>query len=469
MDSRILSECFKGFVMRRHVAEFVKTICLVIVVALFSGGGAVYGQTKAKNVILMISDGCGYNHVDAASIYQRGKTGSQIYDLFKVKLAMSTYMDGQSYDPTKAWSDFKYVSKNKSYTDSAAAATVMSTGVKTFYGAVGLGPDKAPLEHSVQMAEKVGKATGVVTTVQISHATPAGFTAHNKSRNNYDEIAREMIYKSGLEVIMGCGHPEYNNDGKPAGLKKEYKYVGGKTVWEDLKDGSAIGSDADGDGVPDKWTVIHEPAEFKKLMSGPTPKRVIGIPKKLKTLQQERGGKGKADAFEVPYNGDVPTLAQMARGALNVLDNDPDGFYLMIEGGAIDWASHDNQPGRVIEEQIGFNEAVEAVVAWVETESSWSDTLLIVTADHECGYLTGPDSGTKDGKPVWNPIANMGKAKQPKMEYHSGSHTNSLVPFHAQGVGSQAFTALAKNTDPVRGPYIDNTTIPKVVFALFGL
>jgi alkaline phosphatase len=285
--------------MRRQGNEFVKTICLVIVVALFWGCGAVYAQTKAKNVILMISDGCGYNHVDAASIYQHGKTGSQIYDRFKVKLAMSTYMDGQSYDPTKAWSDFKYVSKNKSYTDSAAAATVMSTGVKTFYGAVGLGPDKAPLEHSVQMAEKVGKATGVVTTVQISHATPAGFVAHNKSRNNYDEIAGEMIYKSGLEVIMGCGHPEYDNDGRPAG-RKDYKYVGGKTVWDDLEDGSVTGADADGDGTPDIWTVVHEPAQFRKLASGPTPKRVIGIPKKRKTLQQERGGNGKAPSFQVP-------------------------------------------------------------------------------------------------------------------------------------------------------------------------
>jgi len=416
----------------------------------------------------MISDGCGYNHVDAAGIYQHGKTGSQIYDRFKVKLAMSTYMDGQSYDPQKAWSDFDYVSKSKSFTDSAAAATAMSTGIKTYKGAIGLNANKAPLKHTVQVAEELGKSTGVVTTVQISHATPAGFTAHNKSRNNYDEIAREMIYKSGLDVIMGCGHPEYDNDGKPM-LVKEYKYIGGKNVWEDMQDGSVTGSDSDGDGAVDNWTVIHEPADFKKLMSGPTPKRVIGIPKKLKTLQQERSGKGKADAFEVPFNGDVPTLAEMARGALNVLDNDPDGFFLMIEGGAIDWASHDNQPGRVIEEEIGFNEAVEAVVAWVEAQSSWNNTLLIVTGDHETGYLTGPDSGSKGGKPVWNPIGNMGKGSQPKMEYHVDDHTNSLIPFYAHGVGSQLFTSLARNTDPVRGPYIDNTSIPKVIFSLFGL
>jgi alkaline phosphatase len=389
-----------------------------MVIALALVGGAAYGQPKAKNVILMISDGGGYGQVDAASLYQNGKTGSQIYDRFKVKLAMCTYMDKGSYDQQKAWSDFNYVSKSKSFTDSAAAATAMSTGVKTSKGAVGLGPDKARLKHSVQIAEKLGKATGVVTSVQISHATPAAFVAHNKSRNNYADIAWEMIYLSGLEVIMGCGHPEYNNDGKPAGLKKEYKYVGGKTVWNDLKDGSVTGTDADGDGVPDKWTVIHEPADFKKLASGPT---------------------------------------------------DPDGFYLMIEGGAIDWAGHDSQKGRIIEEQIGFNEAVEAVVAWVEASSSWSDTLLIVTGDHETGYLTGPGSGTTGGKPVWNPLTNMGKGKAPGMEYHSDGHTNALVPFYAHGVGSDVFTSLARKTDPVRGPYIDNTSIPKAVFTLFGL
>ncbi|MBN2271582.1 MAG: alkaline phosphatase [Sedimentisphaerales bacterium] len=456
--------------MRSYIGRLRKMIYVLAIVALVLSGPAD-GQSagpRAKNVIVMISDGCGYNHVDAATIYQYGKTGVQPYEQFPVKLAMSTYLDGQSYEPEKAWSDFKYVSKSKSFTDSAAAATTMSAGVKTKNGYIGLAPDKTPLKHTVQLAEERGKATGVVTSVQFSHATPAGFVAHNKSRDNYDEIAREMIYKSPLEVIMGCGHPEYDNDGDPVKVIMEYKYVGGKDAWEDLKDGSVTGADSDGDGAPDKWTVIHEPGEFRKLMSGPTPKRVIAIPKKKKTLQQERGGKGKAAPFEVPFNGDVPTLAEMAAGALNVLDNDPDGFFLMIEGGAIDWASHDNQPGRVIEEQIEFNKAVEAVIKWIETESSWQETLLIITADHECGYLTGPDSGTIDGKGVWNPIKNNGKGNPPKMEYHSTDHTNSLIPFYAKGAGSQLFVQQARNTDPVRGPYLDNTSIAKVVFSLLG-
>jgi alkaline phosphatase len=83
----------------------------------------------------------------------------------------------------------------------------------------------------------------------------------------------------------------------------------------------------------------------------------------------------------------------MTSAAINVLDNNPDGFFLMIEGGAADWASHANQSGRVIEEQIAFEKAIETVIEWVNKNSTWDDTLLIVTSDHETGYITGPDSG----------------------------------------------------------------------------
>ena len=93
----------------------------------------------------------------------------------------------------------------------------------------------------------------------------------------------------------------------------------------------------------------------------------------------------------------MPTLTEMSLAALNVLDNDPDGLYLMIEGGAVDWAAHANQSGRMIEEAIEFERAVEAVLDWVQTNSNWGETLLIVTGDHETGYLTGPDSGQFPG------------------------------------------------------------------------
>jgi len=450
-----------------------KVICLLaaVVILIFSGQ-PIYGRKSChmvKNIIVMISDGCGYNHVDAASLYQYGRTGVQVYEQFPVRLGMSTYAAGQTYKPGLAWKYFNYVSDSTGYTDSAAAATAMSTGVKTYKEAIGVDLDRHLLTHIVEVAEQKGKATGVITSVQLSHATPAGFVAHNESRNNYEQIAKQMIYKSCLEVIMGCGHPYYDDDGMPiTNKKKEYKYVGGESIWDDLKDGSVTGSDADGDGKPDEWVVIDSRVDFQAMMVGPTPKRVIGIPRKHTTLQHARGGDKKAEPFAVPYNGDVPTLAEMTKAALNVLDNDTDGFFLMIEGGAIDWASHNNQIGRLIEEQIDFNKAVEAVLQWIVLNSSWSQTLLIVTADHECGYLTGPKSGISQNGPVWNPLIGRGIGKVPDVEWHSTKHTNALIPFYARGAGSQLFKRRAQNRDTVRSFYLDNTSIAKVVFSLLG-
>ena len=239
---------------------------------------------------------------------------------------------------------------------------------------------------------------------------------------------------------------------------------------------------ADGDGVADPWTLIQSRHAFQDLMTGSTPKRVIGVAKVASTLQQSRGGASgygseeiQAHApYETPLTESVPTLEEMTRAALNVLDNDPDGFFLMVEGGAVDWASHANQLGRMIEEQVDFNKSVDAAVAWVSANSSWDETLVIVTGDHECGYLTGPDSGP-DGaaadsgeEPVWNPVVNNGQGVLPGAEWHSGSHTNSIIPFYARGAGASLFRHCADECDPVRGRYIDNTDIALVMFSLFG-
>ena len=448
-----------------------KVIFLLSAVIVIFSGQPIYGRPachRVKNIIIMISDGCGYHHVDAASLYQYGQTDVQAYEQFPVRLGMSTYAAGQTYEPALAWKYFNYVLDSTGCTDSAAAATAMSTGVKTYKGAIGVDLDRHPLTHIVEAAEQKGKATGVITTVQLSHATPAGFVAHNKSRDNYEQIARQMLYKSRLEVIMGCGHPCHDDDGMPIEKDKEYKYVGGESTWDDLKDGSVTGSDCDGDGRPDEWVFIDKREDFQAMMVGATAKRVIGIPRKHTTLQQARGGDKKAEPFAVPYNGDVPTLAEMTKAALNVLDNDSDGFFLMIEGGAIDWADHNNQIGRLIEEQIDFNKAVEAVLQWIAMNSDWEQTLLIVTADHECGYLTGPESGISQNGPVWNPLIGRGIGKAPDAEWHSTGHTNSLVPFYARGCGSQLFKQSARNRDSVRGFYLDNTSITKVVFSLLG-
>jgi alkaline phosphatase len=382
---------------------------------------------------------------------------------------MSTYMAytqtdpcfGHGYDSELAWSDFEYV--NNCATDSAAAATAMSTGVKTYSGAIGVDLDQNLLDTVLEFAEDRGKATGVVSSVEFSHATPAAFVAHNDNRNNYEKIAQEMIYDSAVDVIMGAGHPWFDADGKkqPEASPNTFIYVGGERTWEDLVAGTA-GGDADGDGIYDSWTLIQERAQFQALATGPTPKRVIGVPQVYQTLQQQRSG----DRFEGPYVepliDTVPTLEEMTMAALNILDDDPDGLFLMVEGGAVDWASHGNQSGRMIEEQIDFERSVEAVVDWVKKNSNWGETLLIVTGDHETGYLTGPGSDPTD--PTWEPIVNNGVGNLPGMEWHSGSHTNSLMVVSAKGDAARMLKRYADKDDPVRGPYVDNTELAIVMF-----
>jgi len=418
-------------------------------------------DSGTKNVILMISDGWGYNHVLATDYYTAGRAGAALYEAFPFTCAMSTYSaNGAGYDPAQVSASFTYVISNA--TDSAAAATALSTGFKTRNGCLGVDESGERLVHVMEQAEATGRATGVLTSVPLSHATPAGFIAHVSARGEYAEIAQQMLTQSAAEVIMGAGHPWFNDDGNRVD-KPNYDYVGGEALWQDLTDDDGLlGADADGDGRPDPWALVQTCDQFRALMLGDTPGRVVGIVQVATTLQQKRSG---ADALpgSVARNANIPTLAEMTRAALNVLDEDPDGFVLMIEGGAVDWASHANQSGRMIEEMMDFNAAVEVVCQWVESNSSWDETLLIVTGDHECGYLTGPDPQDR-----WTPVQNNGVGALPGMKWNSRTHTNSLIPLFAKGAAVHLFQQYADQSDPLCGPYIDNTEVAKVIFTVLG-
>ena len=141
---------------------------------------------------------------------------------------------------------------------------------------------------------------------------------------------------------------------------------------------------------------------------------------------------------------------------------------------AVDWASHGNQSGRMIAEEIEFNKAIEAVVEWVDKNSSWEQTLVIITGDHETGYLNG--SGSEDdaalstvGIPaVWKPLVNNSKGNLPGMEWHTHGHSNVLIPLYVKGMGSELFHEFADEVDPLKGNYVDNTEVGKVMFRLWG-
>lgn len=422
-----------------------------------NNSGKLTGNGKdVKNVIVMISDGWGYNQILATDYFTDGKANTQVYESFPTQVSMSTFSQG-SYDPATIWDDFNNLKTDP--TDSAAAGTAMSTGEKTYDAAIGVDLGEQEMTHISEVFESMGRSTGVVSTVEFSHATPASFIAHDANRNNYAAIANDMIYQSSADVIIGCGNPDYDNDGNEA--SNSTRYVGGDATWADLSDGTVTGNDANGDGTADEWTVIQSKSEFESLTTGATPDRLIGIPEVYQTLQQSRSGDRSGAAYEVALNDNLPDLATMSQVALNVLDNNEDGFFLMIEGGAIDWAGHGNQSGRLIEEQEDFNLAVEAVCDWVEQNSSWSDTMLVVTGDHETGYLTGTEG-------VYDQVSNNGAGIMPTMAWNSGSHTNQLIPLFAKGAGAEIFKKLADQVDPIRGKYLDNTEIVDAIYALIN-
>lgn len=442
---------------------FVVCVVFAALVGVFWTPTRADAQQEMKNMIMMISDGWGINHVNATN-YWHGEN-RQDYQSFPIRLYMSTYSQNgiegaapnPAYDPAVAWTDFYYMLLRA--TDSASSATAMSTGVKTYNGRINIGPDGNQLFTVTERAKELGKSVGVVTSVMWSHATPAGYIAHNISRNNYVEIAQEMI-AGDADVIMGCGHPYFNNNHEPItpSSPNDWKYVGGEVQWNDLVDGNT------------DWTLIQSRLEFQSLMTDPNPPaRVCGTAQCRSTLQQKRTTvlgevpNGTAPPYSAPLN-DVPTLEEMTRGALNVVDDNPLGFLLMIEGGAVDWAGHANQMGRMIEEQTDFNNAVDAVISWVEANSNWNETLLIVTGDHETGYLWGPGSGEPA---TFNEIVDNGAGNLPSGWYYSGGHSNSLIPIYTKGIGSAWFNVYADEMDPVRGAYIDNIEIADVIFGYY--
>jgi alkaline phosphatase len=415
-----------------------------------------------KNVIVMIGDGMGYNQVDLASAYQYGTTDnqaavdpvtgsvahvrgipSQVYEKFPVRVGASTFSSsGRGLDdPQAAWADFGWVAEGA--TDSAAAGTALATGVKTLNGVVGLDAAGQRVENLTERAHSLGKATGLVTSVPFSHATPATFGAHNADRNDLVGVTHE--YLSGdLDVVIGAGNPGYD-DSHQVLATPSYQYVS-QPDWTRLVQGQT------------PFTLLEKTSDFEALAtSRKTPRRVFGAVQVASTLQQVRSGAaGSAAPYAVPRN-DVPDLATLTKGALNVLDADKDGYFAMIEGGAIDWAGHANSPVTAIEETVEFNRAVEAAVHWAETKSSWDQTLLIVTADHECGYLTGAGSD-----PAWTAISGS-TGRLPAAAMHSTGHTNEIVPLCAKGPGSAALRARATGRDPVRGAYLDNTDVANVL------
>jgi alkaline phosphatase len=466
---------------------------------IFASSQAAFAYTK--NVILMISDGQGFNTVKATDYYVGSQAVYEGLDFVKYGMQTNSANNPAGYNPVSMANSFGYSMTGA--TDSASAATAMYTGVKNYDGTVNLTTDSKPLTTYFEKAAQAGKSIGAVSSVEFSHATPAAVYGHNSSRNNYAAIGYEGVYGSNplnnlpnsgsnpqagnnalydslnynnnLKVLMGAGHGDYTDSGV-YDLTKTDNFAGGSAAWTAIKT-----------ATPNGWTFVDTKSDFEAVANGSSnPDKLLGVAQVNTTLQQARNN--PAGNFD-PLNANVPTLETMTRAALNVLDNSPNGFAVMIEGGAVDWANHANQLDRMIEEQIDFNNSVQAVVNYLNANTNgnnWTNTLLIVTADHETGHLWGPGTFTDvnsngrfdasiDTFIAYQQIANNGVGILPGAQYASGDHTNALVPLFAKGAGSELFANYVIATDSnlmemygldsswAAEKYIDNTAIFSVM------
>ncbi|MDD3585858.1 MAG: alkaline phosphatase, partial [Thermoguttaceae bacterium] len=381
----------------------------LIVVSILLTASCVFAQDsssrKAKNVILMIGDGMGFNSDLAGTYYRYGKEKAQSYHKFPKHLACTTFSitkedfnpkEVKGYNPEVFWGSYlggREGTDKTTVTDSAASATAINTGTKTLNGRIGMDFMAKPLKSYAQYVSESGRSVGIVTTVTLCHATPAAVIAHMPSRNMYVAISREQMLDQPVSVLFGGGHPDFDHCKlvtKPE-EKRDYKFVGGKYVWNELKKNDGF-ADAQLITTKDEFESLAAalPGSGKKV-----PAKVIGVPH-AQYLAPVSGGVDNDDAVKQLYSEEeavgLPSLATMSTAALNVLQQNNKGFYLMIEGGAIDAQNHSRNIDKMVLEHTAFAKAIDAVCAWVEKYSSWDDTLLVITADHETGQLWGPDT-----------------------------------------------------------------------------
>ncbi|MDT7933641.1 MAG: alkaline phosphatase [Sphingomonadaceae bacterium] len=463
---------------------------------------------RIRNVIVMISDGAGYNSIEATRLW----TGKPLTvdDPRFLRAAMSTYPlthgndprpgpDGLKQDPravydsARSWdtaaapADYKcpkgyktgfagYSWNCETYPDSANTMSAMMNGNKSYNNAINTDGRGTPLVSAAEVAVAAGRVAGAVTTAQISDATPAaGGGAHAASRYARVGVADEMFGRGLLSVIGGAGNPDFSDDAtqRDPAEKDRFEWIGAP-LWADLKSGR---NDSHQNWL--KWTLIDDRARIQAIADGrePAPDRLAMIAKAKDGIAQYRGGL-KASATEEPFATPVPeaqpTLPELARAALARLASGAKGFFLMIEESNTDRAAHANNLGRVIEARISFETTVKAVLDYVDQPGDaidWSNTLLVVTADHD-HLLTGPDGDKVPFQPV-KPSPH-GAGHLPLHQWFSHSHSNQLVPIWVYGAGANQLIAKATKRDQYcdpqhrcfgRGKYLDNTDLGRFLLA----
>ena len=321
------------------------------------------GEKPVRNIILMIGDGMGTSQIYAGFTVNRGHLNlERIKNIGFSKTYSTSYV-----------------------TDSGAGGTALATGHKTYNGAIGVDAAGNPVKSILEWAEEKGKATGMVATCAITHATSASFISHQASRNDYEIIAADFL-KTDIDVFIG----------------------GGLNHFKKRKDGVDLTASLRQKG----YSVAFNIDEIKKLQQGP----VAGL---LDSVHEPRWLDGRGNL-----------LTESVHEAIRLLSSDKDGFFLMIEGSQIDWGGHSNDINYIATEMVDFDKAIGEVLDFAEKNG---ETLVIVTADHETGGL-GLNGGNLETGEI-------------QAGFTTKDHTGVMVPVFSFGPFSGKFSGIQENTD----------------------
>ena len=341
------------------------------------------GQTK--NIILMIGDGMGPQQIgllqdfalySTTPTYQNRHTALQVF-ADEGQLALSS---------TRPFGNL--------VVDSACSATQLATGVPALSEVIGLDIHGNPAPTILEKAHALGKSTGLITDTRVTHATPAAFAAHQTHRSQENEIALDILANN-VDVLLGGGLAHWLPAGASAAdpalralINEPSMQIRSKR--EDQRNLLLAAQHAG-------YSLAFNANQLSTLESG----KVLGLFASSTMLDGIAYSNCKAAS-----NCVQPSLAQMTKKALDLLSNNDTGFFLMIEGGQIDWAGHNNDAGDLLHQMLKFDEAVQAVYDWVRDRD---DTLVVITADHETGGFgfsynrkDVPDSSDWTHKPDFN-------------------------------------------------------------------
>ncbi|NQT27511.1 alkaline phosphatase [candidate division KSB1 bacterium] len=319
-------------------------------------------QKRVKNIILFIGDGMGVTHVFSGLTANKGKLNL---------LNLKTIGFSKTQPATR------YV------TDSAAGGTALSTGVKTYNGAIAVDVDSLPVKTILELAEKEGLATGLVATSSITHATPASFIAHQKSRSLDFEIAKDFM-NTDIDVFIG----------------------GGQRFFDKREDGFNLIHDLENKG----YQVLSDLDAAFDVETGP-----------LAVFTAE-----ESNLRASKRNGMLPKATELA---IKILSQNEKGFFLMVEGSQIDWGAHGSNTGYVIEDMLDLDLCIGKALEFAVKEG---ETLIILTADHETGGMAVEDGSMQTG--------------YVKADYTTGGHTGVMVPVFAAGPKAELFMGIYENT-----------------------